>query len=706
MTTLSTAPRAIQLFYSYAHKDEALRDELEKHLSILKRKGILSTWHDRRITAGSEWANEIDENLNAAQVILLLISPDFIASEYCYDVEMKRALERHAAREALAIPVILRPVDWSDAPFAKLQAVPRDGKPITLWSNPDEAWYDVAKHIRARCAALNAPAGPSPAPVEPVAPPEPPQHLTESYNKALSLYWQQQWSQAVDTLKDIVSQYPNFGDAVQKLEEARRRRREQRESRTQPGPGPPPVPQRAAPSPPARLERRSAADAPQAPRTDAGDRQLTSLEYLDFDVEVGSGSGREYPLAVLGSPAGEARGTLSFPFDEIALDNRLKDVQIALLRSSGARRQGMLAAAEHEPVRQFGQALFDALMNGGLRDLYYKSRREALQQGKGLRIKLRIQSPALSALPWEFLYDPHEAEFVCLSRKTPIVRYVHLDHPIVPLSISPPLRILAMVATPSDREALDVDREKQRMERVVECLRGLVELVWLEGQTWRALQAAMRQGPWHLFHFTGHGGFDTNGGEGFLVLADEQGRSFPLSATQLGRLLADHTSLRLAVLNACEGARGSARDVFSSAAMVLVRRGIPAVLAMQYEITDRAAVEFARAFYEALIDGTPVDAAVAEARKAISMAIGHTVEWATPVLYLRAPDGALFTVRERPLSGSIVEPQRPSFSQLPPAPPEPPRPAPARTKQFCTSCGARILPDRTFCTGCGRRLAT
>jgi hypothetical protein len=104
--------------------------------------------------------------------------------------------------------------------------------------------------------------------------------------------------------------------------------------------------------------------------------------------------------------------------------------------------------------------------------------------------------------------------------------------------------------------------------------------------------------------------------------------------------------LRLVLLNSCEGARGSQRDIFSSTASILVRRGIPAVLAMQYEITDRAAIEFARAFYGALADGLPVDAAVAEARVAVSLGMTNTVEWGTPVLYMRSPDGVLFQVQE------------------------------------------------------------
>jgi CHAT domain-containing protein len=165
---------------------------------------------------------------------------------------------------------------------------------------------------------------------------------------------------------------------------------------------------------------------------------------------------------------------------------------------------------------------------------------------------------------------------------------------------------------------------------------------WLEGQTWRDLQRALQGGPWHVFHFIGHGGFDNSGDEGVLALADEYGKTSLIHATQLARLLANHGWVRLAVLNACEGARGSQRDLFSSTAATVARMGVPAVLAMQEAITDHAAIELTRAFYEALAMGLPVDTAVAEARVAISLEVANTLEWGTPVLYLRTSDGVLF----------------------------------------------------------------
>lgn len=137
-----------KLFFSYCHADEALRDRLEVHLSMMKHQGLIETWHDRGITAGSDLDSSIKENLETADVILLLVSADFIASWYCFSVEMKRALERHAEGSARVIPVILEPCDWHPAPFGKLLAVPKDGKAVTTWPNQAEAWTDVARQIR------------------------------------------------------------------------------------------------------------------------------------------------------------------------------------------------------------------------------------------------------------------------------------------------------------------------------------------------------------------------------------------------------------------------------------------------------------------------------------------------------------------------------------------------------------------------------
>jgi hypothetical protein len=143
-----------RVFYSYSHTDERLRDSLANSLALLKRQGVLTEWHDRRIAAGDDWGQSIDQQIEQADIIMLLVSPDFIASDYCWGKEVRRAMERHQAGEARVIPVILRPVDWRGAMFGKLQALPKNAKPITLWSNRDLAWLDVAKGIRAQVEGL------------------------------------------------------------------------------------------------------------------------------------------------------------------------------------------------------------------------------------------------------------------------------------------------------------------------------------------------------------------------------------------------------------------------------------------------------------------------------------------------------------------------------------------------------------------------
>jgi internalin A len=141
--------KRVRVFYSYCHKDESLRNELEVSLKILERTGVIDSWHDRKIMAGEEWEDEIDEHLEAADIVLLLVSADFVASNYCYDVEMVRAMERHEAGEACVIPVVVRDVNWKKAPFAKLQALPEDAKAVMLWADRDTAWRNVSEGIEA-----------------------------------------------------------------------------------------------------------------------------------------------------------------------------------------------------------------------------------------------------------------------------------------------------------------------------------------------------------------------------------------------------------------------------------------------------------------------------------------------------------------------------------------------------------------------------
>jgi len=148
---LSASAAPVTLFYSYAHEDESLRDELQGHLKILERRGLLAPWHDRRINAGEDWAQRIDENLRSAELVLLLVSKDFIESDYIMGTELGAAMARHAQHQTVVVPIVVRAVDLdpddADAlPFLKLQGLPTDLKPVTSWSNRDEAWTTFRIH--------------------------------------------------------------------------------------------------------------------------------------------------------------------------------------------------------------------------------------------------------------------------------------------------------------------------------------------------------------------------------------------------------------------------------------------------------------------------------------------------------------------------------------------------------------------------------
>jgi hypothetical protein len=383
-------------------------------------------------------------------------------------------------------------------------------------------------------------------------------------------------------------------------------------------------------------------------------------EYMDFELEVRKAGEGEYYSCVLNSPAGEPRARMHLPFDEGELKEKVWELKETLdryeTRSSAPARRRTHDLAE-KTVREFGYKLLRALLDREVYTCYRMSLDKAKQQHKGLRLKLRVQPPELAELPWEFLYEPSQDEYLCLSVRRPLVRYLSLPQPVEPLMVEPPLRILGMVASPSDLPKLDIEHEKRRVDEAIKGLKanGLVELTWLQGETYEDLEQEMLDGPWHVFHFIGHGRFDQFRKVGTIALTDDGGHPHFLKARNLAPVLMDHYDLRLVFLNSCEGAKSSDSDAFSSTAATLVRKGMPAVVAMQYKITDEAAIEFARAFYRAVSRGLPADAAVAAGRISLNNKIDDTFEWATPVLYMHARDGRVFDVSEHEVIGNTKE---------------------------------------------------
>jgi len=368
---------------------------------------------------------------------------------------------------------------------------------------------------------------------------------------------------------------------------------------------------------------------------------VAEMNYLDFDLLI-ERSGEKYKARVLASPAGQATIEFSLPFSELELENFLLKI--------GQPRRAVRSARlpEVEAIKAFGERLFKAVFADKVYGCFRSSLNEAENQNAGLRLRLRLtEVPELSNISWEYLYyDSGFDRFLCLSTETPVVRYLDLPERIRPLAVKPPINILTMISNPSNYPQLDVDQEWEKLNQALHDLirRKLVTLERLNKASLSTLQRQLRLADYHIFHFIGHGQFDSQSQDGMVIMENEHNLGHEVSGRNLGTILHDERTLRLAMLNACEGARGSVVDPFAGTAQSLVRQGIPAVIAMQFEVTDQAATTLAHGFYQALADGYPVDAALAEGRRAI-FAQGNNVEWGTPVLYMRAPDGRIFDVR-------------------------------------------------------------
>src|SRR5215813_10518324 len=373
-------------------------------------------------------------------------------------------------------------------------------------------------------------------------------------------------------------------------------------------------------------------------------------KLFDFDVVIESHDDG-YRTRVVASPAGEAHADFTLPFSDEGLENLVLKVVGSIGR---ARRQvRRIETQERQLLEDFGGQLFEAAFSGPVGECLERSRMTAESKEAGLRIRLRLPG-TLANVPWEYLYDAQHG-FLGLDPETALVRHLELPAPVRPFPISPPLRILAMISAPSDTVGLEVEQEWDRLNDTLGGLtrRGLVTVDRLESGNLAALQRPLRLTEYHVLHFIGHGGYDEDAQDGALALEGADGKTRLVTGRDLGMMIRNRRrSLRLVVLNACEGARSAQDDPFGGVAQALVHQGIPAVIAMQFEISDTAAITFSQSFYQAIADGLPVDVATVEARRAM-FAEGNEIEWATPVLYLRSTDGRVF-IRGR---GSAAERQ-------------------------------------------------
>jgi hypothetical protein len=298
-------------------------------------------------------------------------------------------------------------------------------------------------------------------------------------------------------------------------------------------------------------------------------------------------------------------------------------------------------AQRRTSAKELGKKLFSAIYRGALRDLLTD-----ILPGPGskhsLRLRLRLDPPEIAHLPWELLYGP--SGFLALSVQTPVVRHLEHSNPFRPLRIAWPLRVLIVVASPDGHDLLDGEKELEQIRAALGWLErtGIVKVDRLEPPTLDALNSRLGSGkPYHVLHFIGHGTFDSSRREGMLLFENDSGKPRYVSGDDLAVALGVGT-MRLVVLNACRGAQAAADDPFTGVAQCLVRKRIPAVVAMQDLIEDTLAVAFASNLYRSLALSMPVDWAVTKARIAMHGKSEGEMDWANPVLFLSALDGRLF----------------------------------------------------------------
>jgi Probable lipoprotein LpqN/CHAT domain len=396
----------------------------------------------------------------------------------------------------------------------------------------------------------------------------------------------------------------------------------------------------------------------------------------DIKLEVGAGSARgEFMARVVDAPSGGEPSAI-FQLDVDALLRGRDALENTVLASGAAGRR--IVPAHEQQLRQVGQQLFEALFSGHVLGTYRASLGAARQRGEPLRVVLRLTAPHLAALPWEALFDTEIEKFIC--RREPLVRHVPAPYTREPLEVTPPLRVLGLVASPRGMQPLDVAAEQKQLSEALATpiAGGLIELEWLAHASWDGVHERLLSDQWHVLHFIGHGDYDVDTDQGLIALEGEGGRAEPVEAEQLADLLNEaRPTPRLVVLNSCSSGEGGTQDLFSGTAAALVRSGINAVAAMQFTISDSAAIAFAKGFYTAIALGRSVDDATRSGR--ISMlGRGHSLEWVTPVLYVRGESTQLFRLarperrgrhHEEPLAQGAPKPIEEQPAQTPP--PEP-----------------------------------
>jgi hypothetical protein len=378
------------------------------------------------------------------------------------------------------------------------------------------------------------------------------------------------------------------------------------------------------------------------------------MDYDDFVIHLGT-DGQGLTVRVARSPAGESNPevlSLTLCDSEIAGFAATFSRAAEVARQDRHMRPPPTPEIDESSLAEIGARLSRSLFPETVRNLYQRSLGQVAERGRGLRIRIEMglgnsALARLHAVPWEYLYLADDGHFLALGQETSIVRYLSLGLPGDRPPVPSPLSILVIAGEALVGSDLDLAQERRELERAWS-EPGEVHIDVLPGCTLNALREQLLAREYHALHFMGHGGFDAAAGEGTLAFRDEAGRRVWVSGADLAEQLRDRSSLRLVCLNACKTAQAGSTAPYAGVATALLRAGIPAVVAMQFLISDAAALAFSRAFYRRIAHGDTVDAAVTEGRLAIRrLAPGHT-EWGTPVLFERLTSGRIVELDHRP----------------------------------------------------------
>ncbi|HEY66137.1 MAG TPA: CHAT domain-containing protein, partial [Caldilineae bacterium] len=372
---------------------------------------------------------------------------------------------------------------------------------------------------------------------------------------------------------------------------------------------------------------------------------MSALQYEEFEIELEHESDGRYRVRVLRAPAQEARGLFINPLPPDAMDE---------------------PPATREDARALGQQLFKALFRDQVLTCWRQSEAIVRERDHGLRLRLRLP-PELAALPWELLFDPETQRFLAHSSQMPIVRQPIAVGTSPPLEVSDILRVLVVLASPSGLPDLGIDEERARIHRALRegPAAWRITADFVQGpDTLNQMRRRLRQREYHIVHIVAHGARRVSDGTPSIVLEDETGGPDPVDGPGLVELLVDFRSVRLVVLSACESAEIIPGSAASALVQDLLRGGILAVIGMQWALKDIAGTRFAHELYAAIADGSPVDAAISDARERLAHELPDTLDWAAPVLYLRGRETALFSLPERHLSWRAPALRRPAIGSI------------------------------------------